>query len=68
MTAVVSTIRFEGNMKKLIAALVAAMFTLGTGAAFAADAMAKPSVAKKMKKMKKAKAAKAEMKKEDVKK
>lgn len=49
-------------MKKLIAALVAAMFTLGTGASFAADAMAKPSVEKKAKKMKKAKA----MKKDDA--
>ena len=68
MTAVVSTLRPEGIMKKLIAALVAAMFALSTGAAFAADAMAKPTVAKKHKKMKKAKAAKAEMKKEAVKK
>jgi hypothetical protein len=49
-------------MKKLIAALVAAMFALGTGASFAADATAKPAVEKKAKKMKKAKA----MKKDDA--
>jgi hypothetical protein len=45
-------------MKKLTAALVAAMFALGTGAAFAADTIAKPSIEKKAKKMKKAKAMK----------
>lgn len=45
-------------MKKLTAALVAVMFALGTGVAFAADTMAKPSVEKKAKKMKKAKAMK----------
>lgn len=44
-------------MKKLIAALVAAMFALGTTATFAADV--KPAAAeKKAKKAKKAKAAK----------
>ena len=45
-------------MKKITAAIVAAMFALGTGAAFAADTMAKPSIEKKAKKMKKAKAMK----------
>ncbi len=45
-------------MKKLTTALVAAMFALGTGAAFAADTFAKPSIEKKAKKMKKAKAMK----------
>lgn len=50
-------------MKKVLAALVAALFTLGTGASFAADiTSAQPSVAskKKVKKAKKATAAKKE--------
>ena len=58
MTAFGPEMSYEGTMKKLIAALVAAMFALGTGASFAADAAGKPSIEKKAKKMKKAKAMK----------
>lgn len=45
-------------MKKLLAALVAAMFALGTTASFAADVKPTAAAEKKAKKAKKAKAAK----------